>query len=72
VAAVGVGGALLRMTRRPVPVWLALIIGLIALLLIALVPILGGLVIFCALLFGMGATTIAVVGNRRAEVVAAA
>ena len=72
VAAVGVGGAILRMTRRPVPVWLALFIGLIALLLIALIPILGGLVIFCALLFGMGATTIAVVGNRRAEVVTAA
>jgi cytoskeletal protein CcmA (bactofilin family) len=72
VAAVGVGGALLRMTRRPVPVWLALFIGLIALLLVALIPILGGLVIFCALLFGMGATTIAVVGNRRAEVVTAA
>jgi cytoskeletal protein CcmA (bactofilin family) len=68
VAAVGVGGALLRMTRRPVPVSLALLIGLIVLLLVALVPILGGLVIFCALLFGMGATTIAVVGNRRAEV----
>jgi cytoskeletal protein CcmA (bactofilin family) len=72
VAAVGVGGALLRMTRRPVPVWLALLIGLIVLLLVALVPILGGLVIFCALLFGMGATTIAVVGNRRAEVATAA
>jgi cytoskeletal protein CcmA (bactofilin family) len=72
VAAVGVGGALLRMTRRPVPVWLALFIGLIVLLLVALIPILGGLVIFCALLFGMGATTIAVVGNRRAEVVPAA
>jgi cytoskeletal protein CcmA (bactofilin family) len=72
VAAVGVGGALLRMTRRPVPVWLALFIGLIVLLLVALIPILGGLVIFCALLFGMGATTIAVVGNRRAEVVTAA
>jgi cytoskeletal protein CcmA (bactofilin family) len=68
VAAVGVGGALLRMTRRPVPVWLALLIGLVALLLVALVPILGGLVIFCAILFGMGATTIAVFGNRRAEV----
>jgi cytoskeletal protein CcmA (bactofilin family) len=67
VAAVGVGGALLRIARRPVPVWLALFIGLVALLLVALVPILGGLVIFCALLFGMGATTIAVVGNRRAE-----
>jgi cytoskeletal protein CcmA (bactofilin family) len=72
VAAVGVGGALLRMTRRPVPVWLALFIGLIVLLLVALIPILGGLVIFCALLFGMGATTIAVVGNRRTEVVTAA
>jgi cytoskeletal protein CcmA (bactofilin family) len=72
VAAVGVGGALLRMTRRPVPVWLALFIGLIVLLLVALIPILGGLVIFCALLFGMGATTIAVVGNRRAEVAATA
>jgi cytoskeletal protein CcmA (bactofilin family) len=67
VAAVGVGGALLRIARRPVPVWLALFIGLVALLLVALIPILGGLVIFCALLFGMGATTIAVVGNRRAE-----
>jgi cytoskeletal protein CcmA (bactofilin family) len=71
VAAVGVGGAVLRIARRPVPVWLALIIGLVALLLVALIPILGGLVIFCALLFGMGATTIAVVGNRRAEVAAA-
>jgi cytoskeletal protein CcmA (bactofilin family) len=68
IAAVGVGGALLRIARRPVPVWLALLIGLIALLLVALIPILGGLVIFCALLFGMGATTIAVVGNRRTEV----
>jgi cytoskeletal protein CcmA (bactofilin family) len=71
VAAVGVGGALLRVARRPVPVWLALFIGLVALLLVALVPILGGIVIFLALLFGMGATTIAVVGNRRAEVAAA-
>jgi cytoskeletal protein CcmA (bactofilin family) len=67
VAAVGVGGALLRIARRPVPVWLALLIGLVVLLLVGLVPILGGLVIFCALLFGMGASTIAVVGNRRAE-----
>jgi cytoskeletal protein CcmA (bactofilin family) len=71
VAAVGVGGAVLRVARRPVPVWLALIIGLVVLLLVALIPILGGIVIFCALLFGMGATTIAVVGNRRAEVAAA-
>ena len=72
VAAVGVGGALLRIAGRPVPVWLALFIGLVALLLVALVPILGGLVIFCALLFGMGATTVAVVGNRRAEAAPAA
>ncbi|TMC74657.1 MAG: hypothetical protein E6J13_01255 [Chloroflexi bacterium] len=72
VAAVGVGGAVLRVARRPVPVWLALFIGLVVLLLVALIPILGGLVIFCALLFGLGATTIAVVGNRRAEVVPAA
>jgi cytoskeletal protein CcmA (bactofilin family) len=71
VAAVGVGGALLRIARRPVPVWFALLIGLIVLLLVALIPILGGIVIFCALLFGMGATTIAVVGNRRAEAPAA-
>ena len=71
VAAVGVGGALLRVARRPVPVWLALFIGLVALLLVALIPILGGIVIFCALLFGMGATTIAVVGGRRVEPVAA-
>ena len=71
VAAVGVGGALLRVARRPVPVWLALFMGLVALLLVALIPILGGIVIFFALLFGMGATTIAVVGGRRAEPVAA-
>ena len=71
VAAVGIGGALLRVAQRPVPVWFALLIGLIVLLLVALIPILGGLVIFCALLFGMGATTMAVIGNRRAEVAAA-
>ena len=71
VAAVGVGGAVLRVARRPVPVWLALFIGLVALLLVALIPILGGIVIVFALLFGMGATTIAVVGGRRAEPVAA-
>ncbi|MGH2471527.1 MAG: hypothetical protein ACRDG6_03860 [Candidatus Limnocylindria bacterium] len=71
VAGVGVGGALLRLGRRPVPVWLALLIGLVVLLLVALIPILGPLVFFIACLFGMGATVIAVVGNRRAEVAAA-
>jgi len=44
---------------------------LVVLLLVALIPILGGLVIFLALIFGMGASTIAVVGNRRAEAVPA-
>src|SRR5438477_2134234 len=71
VAAVGVGGALLRIARRPVPVWLALFIGLVALLLLAMISIVCGRVLCCALLFGMGATTIAVVGGRRAEPVAA-
>ncbi|HEY7624429.1 MAG TPA: polymer-forming cytoskeletal protein [Candidatus Limnocylindria bacterium] len=67
VAGLGVGGGILRLARRPVPVWLALLIGLVVLLLVALIPILGPLVIFCALLFGMGATTIAVAGGRRPE-----
>jgi hypothetical protein len=67
VAAIGVGGSFLRITGRPAPVWLALLFGLIVLMLVALVPILGGIVIFLALLFGLGATTIAVVGGRRTE-----
>jgi cytoskeletal protein CcmA (bactofilin family) len=71
VAGVGVGGAILRLTRRPVPVWLALLIGLVVLLLVALIPILGPLVFFIACLFGMGAAAIAVIGNRRAEAAAA-
>ncbi|HYN21075.1 MAG TPA: amino acid adenylation domain-containing protein, partial [Thermoanaerobaculia bacterium] len=50
VAGVGVGGAILRMTSRPVPVWLALLIGLVVLLLVALIPILGPLVFFIACL----------------------
>lgn len=67
VASVGVGSALLRVVQRPGPVWLALILGLTVLLLLALVPVLGGIVIFLALLFGVGAATIAVAGSRRAE-----
>ena len=66
VAAVGVGGALLRITQRPAPVWLALLLGLVVLLLVALIPILGPLVVFIACLFGLGATAIAVAGGRRA------
>jgi cytoskeletal protein CcmA (bactofilin family) len=71
IAGVGVGGALLRLSRRPVPVWLALFIGLVVLLLVALIPILGPLVFFVACLFGMGATVIAVGGGRRTEVATA-
>jgi cytoskeletal protein CcmA (bactofilin family) len=71
VAGVGVGGAILRLSRRPVPVWLALLIGLVVLLLVALIPILGPLVFFIACLFGLGAAAIAVIGNRRAEAAAA-
>jgi cytoskeletal protein CcmA (bactofilin family) len=67
VASVGVGGALLRITQRPSPVWLALLVGLVVVLLVALVPILGGIVIFLALLFGMGAATLAVAGGRQRE-----
>lgn len=64
VASVGVGSALLRVAQRPGPVWLALLLGLIVLLLVAVIPILGGIVIFLALLFGMGAATIAVASRR--------
>lgn len=66
VAAVGVGAALLRITRRPAPVWLALLLGLVILLLVAIIPILGPLVVFVACLFGLGATAMAVAGGRRA------
>lgn len=65
VASVGVGSALLRVAQRPGPVWLALLLGLIVLLLVAVIPILGGIVIFLALLFGMGAATLAVAGGRQ-------
>jgi cytoskeletal protein CcmA (bactofilin family) len=71
IAGVGVGGAILRMTQRPVPVWLALLIGLVVLLLVALIPILGPLVFSIACLFGIGAATMAIIGNRRAEAAAA-
>ena len=67
VAAVGVGGALLRVFGRPVHVALALFVGLVVLLLVALVPILGAIVILLALLFGLGASTLAIVRGRRPE-----
>jgi len=44
---------------------------LIVLLLIGLVPILGPLVIFLAVLFGLGATAMAVAGGRQPEPAAA-
>jgi cytoskeletal protein CcmA (bactofilin family) len=67
VASVGVGAALLRVTQRPGPAWLALLLGLVVVLLVALVPIVGGIVIFLALLFGMGAATLAVARGRQPE-----
>jgi hypothetical protein len=71
VASVGLGGALLRVTQRPAPAWLALVLGLVVLLLIAVVPILGGIAIFLALLFGMGAATLAVASGRQPVAVTA-
>ena len=67
VAALGLGASIMRITGRPSHVVLALFVGLIVLLLIGLVPILGGLVIFIACLLGLGATTMAVAGGRQPE-----
>jgi cytoskeletal protein CcmA (bactofilin family) len=71
VAALGLGASIMRITGRPSHVVLALIVGLIVLLLVGLVPILGGIVIFLAVLFGLGATTMAVAGGRQPEPAAA-
>ena len=67
VAALGLGASIMRITGRPAHVVLALIVGLIVLLLIGLVPILGGVVIFLACLLGLGATTMAVARGRQPE-----
>ena len=67
VAALGVGASILRVTRRPAHLVIALIVGLIVLLLIGLVPFLGAVVLFIAVLFGLGGTAIAVAGGRRSE-----
>ena len=71
VAALGLGASIMRITGRPSHVVLALIVGLIVLLLVGLVPILGGLVIFLAVLLGLGASTMAVAGGRQPEPAAA-
>ena len=71
VAALGLGASILRVTRRPAQLVIALIVGLVVLLLVGLVPILGGIVLLLACLFGLGGAAIAVVGGRRAETVAA-
>ena len=71
VAALGLGASIMRITGRPSHVVLALLVGLIVLLLIGLVPILGPLVIFLAVLFGLGATAMAVAGGRQPEPAAA-
>ena len=67
VAALGLGGSILRITQRPVHLVIALIVGLIVLLLVALVPYLGPVVIVLAVLFGLGATTMAIPAGRHAE-----
>jgi len=71
VAALGLGASIMRITGRPSHVVLALLVGLIVLLLIGLVPILGPLVTFLAVLFGLGATAMAVAGGRQPEPAAA-
>ena len=67
VAALGLGGSILRITQRPVHLVIALIVGLIVLLLVALVPFLGAVVIFLAVLFGLGATAMAIPAGRHPE-----
>jgi hypothetical protein len=71
IAGLGLGASILRITQRPAHVAIALIVGLVLLLLVALVPILGPIIMLLAVLFGLGATTIAVAGGRRAEPVPA-
>ena len=71
VAALGIGGSILRITQRPVHLVIALVVGLIVLLLVGLVPYLGPIVIFLAVLFGIGATAMAIPAGRHAEPAAA-
>jgi cytoskeletal protein CcmA (bactofilin family) len=71
VAALGLGASLLRITQRPIHLVIALVAGLVVLLLIGLVPILGGIVLALACVFGIGATAMAVATGRRAEPAAA-
>ena len=71
VAALGLGASIMRITGRPSHVVIALVVGLIVLLLIGLVPILGGIVILIACLLGLGATAMAVAGGRQTEPAAA-
>jgi cytoskeletal protein CcmA (bactofilin family) len=67
VAALGVGASIMRVTGRPAQLVIALVVGLIVLLLIGAVPVLGAVVLFIAVLFGLGGTAIAVAGGRRTE-----
>src|SRR5207237_4398363 len=71
VAALGLGASILRITRRPAQLVIALIVGLVVLLLVGLVPILGGIVLLIACLFGLGGAAVAGVGGGRAATVAA-
>jgi cytoskeletal protein CcmA (bactofilin family) len=68
VSALGVGASIMRVTGRPAQLVIALVVGLIVLLLVGAVPILGAVVLFIAVLFGLGGTAIAVAGGRRSEI----
>jgi cytoskeletal protein CcmA (bactofilin family) len=67
VAALGLGASILRLTQRPAHLAVALLVGLVVLLLLGLVPYLGPIVIVLAVLFGLGATAMAIAGGRRME-----
>jgi cytoskeletal protein CcmA (bactofilin family) len=66
VAAMGLGSFIFRRTRRTAQLALALLVGAVILFVIALVPILGPVVLFLALLLGLGAMTMAL-ARRPAE-----
>jgi cytoskeletal protein CcmA (bactofilin family) len=67
VAAIGLGASILRVTQRPIHLAVALLVGLVVLLLLGLVPILGAIVFLLAVLFGLGATGMAIASGRRME-----
>jgi cytoskeletal protein CcmA (bactofilin family) len=63
IAGIGIGAWILRAGWRGAHVAVALVIGLALLLLIAIVPVLGGFALFLAILFGLGALAVALRGE---------